>query len=668
MATPARTGTSSGKTSGSQASLTISHAATTDPLIVLVDLWQQNVSTITLGGVALTRGGRLTTGNHRQEWWYLAAPSSGTANVVITPIASTWMTAGVYSVSGIPATDGALSSLTWATSSGSGTTATITISSRTGDLVIDQVIEDKASQTYAVAGGQTKTYGQDSVVAEDEKSAGSEKAGASSVTMTWTLGVAIRSEGWAMQALNLPDASAGGTTRLSQVVALEVNEGSSANRISTLSVLEVNEGSGGNRISSLVALVVSSSATHITPPTIGPGSSVYTPTLGQRLALPSIGPGSSLYGPVSESEQAVTTPTITGGGTLYAPATIYPQYVELPTIAAGSSVYAPTRVVHLLYLTLASRIGAGSALYKPTVIPDSITLVLPTIASGLTVYGPLTVAHVVEAGTTAPNPLGTNRPLLLFGLDLLSHEYAAGTPLGYVSLGEEDTRYTGANLINGSMGSYAQATGDPTAFAVDAGRAILPEFGFAFNTSFDDATEVRLQSSDTPGFLTQDLNIVVTGSGKHRWVDLRGLNLSAMRYWRWHVEGPGDPFTCGEIVLAVEASETPAIQWGSTRSKMFIGTTLGTTPLDTRWRRAYNAHVRRQENLVAAGSVDYVERLLEAIDSTRSYRWPLVYVPNDSETDCWLVELMGISKAYEGSNRMRVTLALVEQGGGVFNV
>lgn len=156
------------------------------------------------GGVDLTVGGRVTQGNYHLEWWFLPAPAAGAANLVLTPAANTWVSAAVYSISGITSVASFLAALDWASAAGTSTAPSVAIGSRTGDLVLDLVTQQANNQTYAVGAGQSKIYGQDSLANTDVKTASSQEAGAASVTMSWTLGT---SGTWAIMAITLPDAT-----------------------------------------------------------------------------------------------------------------------------------------------------------------------------------------------------------------------------------------------------------------------------------------------------------------------------------------------------------------------------------------------------------------------------------------------------------------------------
>jgi hypothetical protein len=131
----------------------------------------------------------------RFEVHMLPSPTPGTANVVITPSASAFMTAGAFNVSGVDL-DGPLRNLTFA--SGSGTTPSVTVPSAVGDLVVAMVLTSVAI-TFTPGAGQTGIWAQNGV--NTHQSAGSSKAGAASVVMSSTLS---GSSGWWTAGFSIP--------------------------------------------------------------------------------------------------------------------------------------------------------------------------------------------------------------------------------------------------------------------------------------------------------------------------------------------------------------------------------------------------------------------------------------------------------------------------------
>jgi hypothetical protein len=249
MATPVRAGTSSsGKTSGAAGSCTISHTATGDPLIVQCTVWQGNVTTMTYGGVALLLGGRQTSGNMRAEWWYLAAPTPGTADIVIT-IPATWVSAECHNIANTVATNAALAALVVSGAQGSSGASSVTIASRIGDFVLDMTAGYGSGTTFTPGAGQTKIHGFDSIGGTDVKTASSEKAGGLSVTMAWTFSVG---SDWAALAIAFPDPSVPPSVGFPTYVGQASNANHTGSSVTSLSTTPAFNLAAGNAVSVVV--------------------------------------------------------------------------------------------------------------------------------------------------------------------------------------------------------------------------------------------------------------------------------------------------------------------------------------------------------------------------------------------------------------------------------
>src|SRR5262245_42700704 len=95
-----------GDTAGSAASLTFSHTVASGTKILLLGIssWQQQISTVTWNtseNLSLVTGTRVPSGDVRSEYWYLLNPTATTANIVITPASSTWLSAGAQNWTGV---------------------------------------------------------------------------------------------------------------------------------------------------------------------------------------------------------------------------------------------------------------------------------------------------------------------------------------------------------------------------------------------------------------------------------------------------------------------------------------------------------------------------------------------------------------------------------------
>jgi len=191
-----------------QASATIvtwSHTVGSVPhplLIVGLSLRTANVhgNGVTYAGQALTQlGFQNAPGNgDRIEMWYLLTPPSGTANIVATISGSVDVVGGAVSFTGV---DPSAPLGTFVSATGSGTSATVTVSTANGWLVVDTLSADGDAISQSPGAGQTARWNTGTGTAGGNvRGAGSTKAGAASVTMSWTLAA---SKPWALGAVPL---------------------------------------------------------------------------------------------------------------------------------------------------------------------------------------------------------------------------------------------------------------------------------------------------------------------------------------------------------------------------------------------------------------------------------------------------------------------------------
>ena len=193
----------------SATSLTFAHTCSgTERVLVVgssVDDLVPADTTATYAGVSMTGIGALTNNFDRSELFGLIAPATGANNVVITAAATQGSIAGgAESVNGADQTTG------WGTAAtaeaDNSTAPTVTVTSATGELVVDNVAGgDLISQQTATAGaGQTERW--DSTGVDSNGFAiGSTEAGAASVVMSWTLNNAID---WASVGVSIKAAAA----------------------------------------------------------------------------------------------------------------------------------------------------------------------------------------------------------------------------------------------------------------------------------------------------------------------------------------------------------------------------------------------------------------------------------------------------------------------------
>ena len=163
-----------------------------------------NVNSVTYGGTALVRIGSRTDGglNTKIEIWKLVAPASGTANIVVTLSAAKRIVAGSVSFTGVDQTtpNGA-----FASNVGANATATVNVTSATGELVIDTFATQGDSGPATVGGGQTQRWNRNTGTNDGNEvlGGGSTEPGAPNVTMSWGLGQA---QDWSIGAVSLKPA------------------------------------------------------------------------------------------------------------------------------------------------------------------------------------------------------------------------------------------------------------------------------------------------------------------------------------------------------------------------------------------------------------------------------------------------------------------------------
>ena len=188
-------------------SLTWSHTvgAGTNRILVVGNSFRDgnvSASTVTYGGTALILGTAQNSGGNqnRTEMWYLFAPTVGTANVVISMSASKAVTAASLSYVGVKQTVG-----TFASATAQSTTASVSVSSATGDLVIDTVTANGDANSLTAVAPQTSAWNvfSGSGDAGNARGAGGTQAGAATTTVSWTLGA---SKPWSVVAMTLPAA------------------------------------------------------------------------------------------------------------------------------------------------------------------------------------------------------------------------------------------------------------------------------------------------------------------------------------------------------------------------------------------------------------------------------------------------------------------------------
>jgi len=199
---------------GTGSSITVSHTTSGTDRLMLVGISAQGtapvVSGVTYGGVTLSLVGSYGSGTWIAFWIYkLLAPVSQTANVVVS-FSSSPNYGGVVSVMTFTGVDQNNPLGTFVSANGYGTTASVTVSSATDELVFD-TMDSPSSPT--VGADQTQRWNLSGY--GGQYGAGSTEPGAASVTMSWT----IAEQSWVIGAVPIkPTAAVTGYT--SQVIII----------------------------------------------------------------------------------------------------------------------------------------------------------------------------------------------------------------------------------------------------------------------------------------------------------------------------------------------------------------------------------------------------------------------------------------------------------------
>src|SRR5204863_1910758 len=124
-------------------------------------------------------------GQNRVDIWQLLSPAVGSANVVITLSKAKNVAAGAVSFFGV---DQTTPTGAQATATGSSMTASVTVASAAGEVVLNAVSANGDAVSLTAAAGQTQRYNTGTGTAGGNvRAAGSTKPGAATVTSSWTL-------------------------------------------------------------------------------------------------------------------------------------------------------------------------------------------------------------------------------------------------------------------------------------------------------------------------------------------------------------------------------------------------------------------------------------------------------------------------------------------------
>ena len=160
-------------------------------LVVGVSIFSatKNVVGITYGGAPLTLLGGANGGsgsnNRRTEIWYLVGPAVGTAPLVVTMSGGAKVVVGASTYFGVDPTTPMSG---FVTAQSNGATASVTVASGSGQLVVDCLTTKGAAISVTPGAGQTQVWNDVTRTnGGNVMGAGSFETGASSVTMSWAL-------------------------------------------------------------------------------------------------------------------------------------------------------------------------------------------------------------------------------------------------------------------------------------------------------------------------------------------------------------------------------------------------------------------------------------------------------------------------------------------------
>jgi hypothetical protein len=181
----------SSATASGVASLTWAHTVGSgDGRILIVGIslrGSQSITGVSYGSTALAPIGSVVTGQTTSELWSLLAPPQGTANVVVslTGSFSVRIVGAAVTFFGV---DQVAPLGTYVSAVGTSATASVTVTSGPGELVVDTVAVN-LSTGITVGAGQTQRWnGGTSAAATNVRGGGSTEAGAATVDMSWALG------------------------------------------------------------------------------------------------------------------------------------------------------------------------------------------------------------------------------------------------------------------------------------------------------------------------------------------------------------------------------------------------------------------------------------------------------------------------------------------------
>jgi len=272
----------------------------------------------------------------------LANPASGAQTVVLNFAGSCYPDAGAITVTG---SDTTTCFSNHASAAANSANQTVTVTSATGELVMDAGGQDLDSGAPTAAGGQTQRW---SVVLLGERSVGSTAAGAASVAMAWTWPGAAN---WATTAGSFK-AAGSGTQGLTPGLVTNSN--------------------------TFYAATVAAGAVGLTPSLFTNSNTFYAPTVALGGTTQSITPSlftnsNTFYSPTVAPGAVGLTPSLfSNNNTFYAPTVAFPTQALTPSLFSNSNTfYAPTVAPGAIALT-PGLFSNSNAFYSPTVAGGAI--------------------------------------------------------------------------------------------------------------------------------------------------------------------------------------------------------------------------------------------------------------------------------------------------------
>lgn len=164
---------------------TVAHTCTGTNLVLIVDLELDNggssAFSCTYNGVAMTQVANTSGTARNVVMFYLIAPATGAHNAVASWTGSNSGVMAVRSYTGVHQTTAIGTPVTYASDETTVTSASVVVTSAVGELVVDAICSEN---NPTVVAGQTARY---AATIFTDYGEGSDKTGASSVTMGWTM-------------------------------------------------------------------------------------------------------------------------------------------------------------------------------------------------------------------------------------------------------------------------------------------------------------------------------------------------------------------------------------------------------------------------------------------------------------------------------------------------